>query len=117
MIKRPQATGPLTIVDTPTQLIDLYPTILDILGLAADPGADGKSIFAIGPDERRDARFAFDPHKKHGHNLITIRIEDQTDLPHSRLTVLGPAADPASWRDQVGSMRIGGPRDVGVTLR
>ncbi len=97
LVKRPGARGPLRIVDTPTQLIDLYPTLLDLLDL--EPGAPtaGKSVYAIGPRERREARFAFDPENKHGPGLIEVRIEDQTDLPHSKLSVLGPAADPASW--------------------
>ena len=36
MIKRPHATGPLRILDTPTQLVDLYPTLLEMLDRAAE---------------------------------------------------------------------------------
>jgi hypothetical protein len=115
MIKRPQATGPLRTVATRTQLVDLYPTILDILGLEADAATHGKSVYAIRPEERREARFAFDPNEKHGPDLVEVRIEDQVNLPHSKLTVLGPATDPASWRDQAEGSTIGSRPDV--TLR
>ena len=35
MVKRPRAKGPLAIKATPTQLVDLFPTILDVLNVAA----------------------------------------------------------------------------------
>jgi arylsulfatase A-like enzyme len=101
MIKRPHAKGPLEIKGTPTQLVDLFPTILDILDLEAAHDPSGKSIYSIRDDEQREARFGFDPAKKHGHNLVEVRIEDQKDLPNSKLTVLGPATDPATWRGHV----------------
>jgi Sulfatase len=110
MIKRPHARGPLQIKTTPTQLIDLFPTILDILGLEAAHDLSGRSVYSIRDDEQRDARFGFDPTKKHGHDLVEIRIEDQRDLPNSQLTVLGPAADPATWRGQAdGAVTLGRP--------
>ena len=101
MIKRPHAKGPLEIKETPTQLVDLFPTILDILDLEAAHDPSGKSVYSIRDDEQREARFGFDPAKKHGHNLVEVRIEDQKDLPNSKLTVLGPAISPATWRGQV----------------
>ncbi len=91
MIKRPRAKGPLAIKQTPTQLVDLFPTILDILDLEAAHGLVGKSVYSIAEGERREARFGFDPTEKHGHDLVEVRIEDQMDLPNSQLTVLGPA--------------------------
>jgi len=96
MIKRPHAKGPLEIKETPTQLVDLFPTILDILDLEAAHDPSGKSVYSIRDDEQREARFGFDPAKKHGHNLVEVRIEDQKDLPNSKLTVLGPAISPAT---------------------
>ena len=99
MIKRPGASGTLRILDTPTQLVDLFPTMLDLLDLEPDYQMDGKSVYALAPDERREARFGFDPDKRmDGPNIIEVHIEDPVDLAHSRLTVLGPATDPASWR-------------------
>jgi len=112
MIKRPHAKGPLEIKETPTQLVDLFPTILDILDLEAAHDPSGKSVYSIRDDEQREARFGFDPARKHGHNLVEVRIEDQTDLPNSNLTVLGPATDPATWRDQVDGAVTGGRPDV-----
>ena len=98
MIKRPYAKGALKVVDTPTQLVDLFPTILDILDLKADYETQGRSVYALTPAERRHAVFGFDPNKKHGSNIVEVRIEDQSDLQNSKLTVLGPATDPATWR-------------------
>jgi hypothetical protein len=101
MIKRPYAKGPLQFRQTPTQLVDLFPTIMDILNLEATHDPTGRSVYALRDDEPREALFGFDPTKKHGHDLVEVRIENQKDLPSSELTVLGPAADPATWRSQV----------------
>ena len=101
MIKRPHAEGPLAIKPTPTQLVDVFPTIMDILNLEAAHDPAGRSVYSLRDDEPREALFAFDPTKKHGHDLVEVRIENQKDLPRSELTVLGPAADPATWRSQV----------------
>jgi arylsulfatase A-like enzyme len=101
MIKRPYAKGPLQFRQTPTQLVDLFPTIMDILNLEATHDPTGRSVYALRDDEPREALFGFDPTKKHGHDLVEVRIENQKDLPNSELTVLGPAADPATWRSQV----------------
>jgi hypothetical protein len=97
MVKRPYAEGPLEISETPTQLVDLFPTMLDILDLEFPYEMDGKSVFAIRPNERREARFGFDPKKPmNGPNIVEVRIEDPQDLAHSKLTVLGPVNRSAS---------------------
>jgi hypothetical protein len=93
MIKRPHATGQLRVLDTRTQLVDLFPTVMDVLGLEPTYQPDGKSVYAIRPDEPREARFAFDPTKKYGHKFVEVRIDDQTDRRRSPLTVIGPAVD------------------------
>ena len=97
MIKRPHAEAPLRISEAPTQLVDLFPTVLDILDLAPDYPVDGRSIYRLEPGEPRDIRFGLDPSRKYGHNFLEVRIEDPTDLARSRLTVIGPATDPATW--------------------
>jgi hypothetical protein len=95
MIKRPQAQGPLQVVDTPTQLVDLYPTLLDLLDLSppATP-LDGRSVYSAAADEPRPTYVIFDPDAKHGlgRNLIEVQIDDPLDLPRSELTVIGPVA-------------------------
>jgi arylsulfatase A-like enzyme len=106
MSKRPHANGPLEVRNTPTQLVDLFPTILDILDVEAAHDPTSRSAYSIREDEQRETRFAFNPTKKHGHNLVEVRIEDQKNLQNSRLTVLGPATDPATWRGQVDSAAI-----------
>ena len=93
MIKRPHAAGEFRILDTRTQLVDLFPTVMDILGLEPSYQPDGKSVYAIRPDEAREALFAFDPTKKYGHGFVEVRVDDQTNLRRSPLTVIGPAVD------------------------
>lgn len=94
MIKRPHAEGPLRILDTPTQLVDLFPTILDILDLPPSYELDGRSVYSIRESERREARVGFDPEDlTNGRNFVEVRIEDQSDLPGSPLAVIGPVVE------------------------
>lgn len=102
MIKRPHAAGPLRILDTPTQLVDLYPTLLEILDLEPpDYPLHGRSAYGPDANAPREARFGFDPNKHLGPNVVEIRIEDQSDLLNSDLTVIGPATDPDLWRPEL----------------
>ncbi len=99
MIKRPHAEGPLRVVETPTQLVDLYPTLLDVLKLSPpQPALYGRSIYAKEADEPREVRIAFDPKAAdlQGSNLIEVRIDEPWRPRSSPLTVLGPARDPAT---------------------
>jgi hypothetical protein len=54
------------------------------------------------PDERREARFGFDPDEMHWtrHGRDPARREP-LDSARSPLRVIGPASDPAIWRDRV----------------
>jgi Sulfatase len=102
MIKRPHAAEPLRILDTPTQLVDLYPTLLEILNLnPPDYPLHGRSAYGPDANAPREARFGFDPNKHLGPNVIEFRIEDQSDLRNSDLTVIGPATDPDLWRPEL----------------
>ena len=98
MIKRPHAQAPLQISKVPTQLVDLFPTVLDILDLDAGYPIDGSSVYGLAPGAPRDIRFGLDPTRKYGHDFVEVRIEDPTNLARSKLTVLGPASDPSTWR-------------------
>ena len=107
-IKPPGAGGPLTVRTMPTQLVDVFPTLLDLLELAPPRyRLHGRSVYAAAAAPR-EARFGFDPARRHGWDLVEVRIDDPADLAHSSLTVLGPATDPAIWR---GEIRTGG-RDM-----
>jgi arylsulfatase A-like enzyme len=97
-IKPPGASGPLEVRNTPTQLVDLFPTLLDLLDLAApDYPVYGRSVYAAG-GAPREARFGFDPARRHGHEIVEVRVDDPVHLARSPLTVIGPAIDPATWR-------------------
>jgi hypothetical protein len=102
MIKRPHARAALQISEARTQLVDLFPTVLDILDLEPGYAVDGRSVYELPPDAPRDVRFGLDPSKKYGHNFIEVRVEDPTDLERSRLTVVGPASDPRVWPEGAG---------------
>jgi hypothetical protein len=102
MIKRPQAEGPLQISEVPTQLVDLFPTVLDILDLEPGYPVDGRSIYTLAPGAPREVRFGLDPSRKYGHEFVEVRIEDPTNLARSPLTVVGPATDPRTWPDGAG---------------
>ena len=88
------------------ELVDLYPTLADILDLenAIDSPIHGRSIYA-GQDDQREVRFAFDPHEVTGKNLVEVRIEKPDDLRRSPLTVIGPVAEPAHWRDEIRAVK------------
>ena len=66
---------------------------MNVLGLEPSYQPDGKSVYAIRPDEPRDALFAFDPTKKYGHGFVEVRVDDPTNRRRSSLTVIGPAVD------------------------
>jgi hypothetical protein len=99
MIKPPHAKEPLRISEAPTQLVDLFPTVLDILDLEADYPVDGRSVYALAAGEPRDVRFGLDPSRKYGHDFLEVRVDDPTDLARSPLTVVGPASEPQTWPD------------------
>jgi hypothetical protein len=101
MIKRPHARHRLDVVKQPTQLVDIYPTVLDLLDLELQPvEVHGRSVYASAASPR-EARFALDPEGRYGPNLIEIRIDDPSDLVTSNLTVIGPPIDPTLWRGEI----------------
>jgi hypothetical protein len=102
MVKRPHAAGELRVLDAPTQLVDLYPTLLDILDIdPPDYALHGRSVYGPEADQPREARFGFDPNKHLGPDVMEIRIEDPRDLRNSELTLIGPATDPDLWRPEL----------------
>ena len=97
-IKQAGASGPLRVRAEPTQLVDLFPTLIELLHLGP-PGYPvyGRSVYATSPP-LRDARFGFDPAKRHGPAIVEVRVDEPDHLATSPLTVIGPAVDPATWR-------------------
>lgn len=102
MIKRPGDETPLRQNDRPTQLVDLYPTLADVLDLenTIEAPIHGRSIYGD-EDLLRETRFAFDPDEQTGTNLVEVRIEAPEDLQRSPLTVIGPVDEPAHWRPEL----------------
>ncbi len=102
MIKRPGDREPLREREQVTQLVDLFPSLADILDLehAVDVPVHGRSIYT-GNDEPRDVRFGFDPDELFGSDFMEVRIERPEDLRRSPLTVVGPALKPANWRPEI----------------
>lgn len=59
------------VCETPVDLLDLYPTILEAVGLAAEAdmqGRPGRSLFAIGPEPKDDTRVVFSEYHASGSN-------------------------------------------------
>ncbi len=54
-IKRPHAQHRLEVVERPTQLVDIYPTIIDLLGLEPPAGVHGRSVYAVHRSSPRSA--------------------------------------------------------------
>jgi hypothetical protein len=102
MIKRPHQSGPLQETDELTQLVDLFPTLMDILDLEEliNYPIHGRSIYAD-RKERREVRLGFDPDEQFGPNLIEVRIDTPEDLHRSPLTIIGPALESAHWRKEI----------------
>lgn len=102
MIKRPNDLEPLRVSEQVTQLVDLFPTLVDILDLegAVDAPVHGRSIYNHQKDQR-EVRFGFDPDELFGDNFIEVRIDKPEDLQRSSLTVVGPAIVPANWREEI----------------
>ena len=102
MIKRPDETGPLREVSGATQLVDLFPSLVDILDLEemTDAAIHGRSVYA-GRNDERDIRISFDPEERWGDDYIDVRIETPNDLSRSPLTIVGPTLEPAHWREAI----------------
>jgi len=88
-IKRPNESGALKISDAPTWIVDTSATIADVLGL--DAKFNGRSVFKLPQDEKRERRFFFYDYKS----------SEWTDkyLGHiHEFTVNGNGVDSGSWR-------------------
>lgn len=95
MVKPAGAGGALETNETPSQLIDLLPTLVDLLDLPPPKYPMlGTSVFALDPGQRRETIVGHDPEDTHGPGVFDVRIEDPADLADSALSVLGPAG---SW--------------------
>lgn len=101
-IKRPNSRGELFENQRTTQLVDLFPSLLDILELdEVESGPiHGQSIYG-GDQEQRDVRVSLDPKERWGDDYIDVRIENPSDLARSTLTVIGKTIEPANWRPEV----------------
>jgi arylsulfatase A-like enzyme len=90
------------VCDQPVQLLDLYPTLLDLAGLDADPRLEGRSLRPLLENPRADwphlARTSFGPENvaliSEGHRYI--RYRDGSEELYDR------RADPHEWRNLAG---------------
>jgi Sulfatase len=112
MIKPAERRGMLETAQTPSQLIDLLPTLVELLDLPPPTYPMlGTSVLALDPEQRRAAIVGHDPENTHGPKVFDVRIEDPRNLAESALTVLGPAG---SWgKLPPGQVTAGGPGGAG----
>jgi hypothetical protein len=84
MVKPPLARGDMTMSDEMTQLTDVYPTVMELAGLALPGGLDGRALPAgTGTDDRAPIMFFTTPARPG--DITTLTISDQADIRHSRL--------------------------------
>lgn len=118
MIKPANSTGILKISERPSQLVDLYPTMIDLLALGEDVNTDGFYLFANSfPGNRKASFFLFPPEENDPGDIIKVEVDDQKNLQKSRLTVAGYIKKYGSKR-LLGSLTfdIGGTEDEGLQL-
>jgi len=86
-------------VDRPVGLIDIYPTLLDLCGLAANPANEGRSLAPLLADKNAKwQRPALTTHGRNNHGLRTarwryIRYADGSEELYDH------EADPNEWRN------------------
>ncbi|MCD4722736.1 MAG: sulfatase-like hydrolase/transferase [Desulfobacula sp.] len=91
MIKPAQSIGKLKISTLETQLIDLYPSLSDLLAL---PGIDferveGISVYSKVFPEKRDASFFWFPSKEIEPDIIKLNISNYKDLKNALVSFGG----------------------------
>jgi len=88
MIKPPGAGGDLVFSNDLSQLIDVYPTILDMAGLSAreTEKLDGLSLRGVTLAASRDSHMFFTTPAKIG-EVTALAISDQGNIPGSRLII------------------------------
>jgi arylsulfatase A-like enzyme len=86
-------------LDQPVGLIDIYPTLLDLCGLAANPANEGRSLVPLLADKNAKwQRPALTTHGRNNHGLRTarwryIRYADGSEELYDH------EADPNEWRN------------------
>ena len=90
MIKPANRTQPLLFSDKPTQLIDLYPSIMDLLKIdISTKNVDGISVFDTEFPNKRKAQFFLYPPEDSNPDMTKIMIADQTQLQNPDIEIQG----------------------------
>jgi len=90
MIKTQNDRRPFRFSSRKSQLIDLYPTLIDLLNLKnTDEKIDGLSLFSQEFPVNREANFFFYHPQDDNPEFLKIRISDQTNVDGSPISVLG----------------------------
>ncbi len=93
-------------VDRPVGLIDIYPTLLDLCGLAANPANEGRSLAPLLADKNAKwQRPALTTHGRNNHGLRTarwryIRYADGSEELYDH------EADPNEWRNLANNPKL-----------
>jgi hypothetical protein len=84
MFKPPGSEGPMEVVSDRSQLVDVYPTILDVAGI--DGGkVDGISLAQETQTDERQSKLYYTSPAKTG-EFTELKISDPDDIPASQIT-------------------------------
>ncbi len=103
-------TRPGARVEQPVGLIDLYPTLLELCGLPANPANEGRSLVPLLADEKTKwLRPALTTHGRNNHGLRTsrwryIRYADGSEELYDH------RADPHEWRNLADDPKLAGTK-------
>jgi arylsulfatase A-like enzyme len=91
-----------TLIDAPVGLIDVYPSVLDYLGLPAEPRAAGRSLLRDGKPDPAPTRPVHSETSRLGrslHSIVEGRHKLVLDLESDRAELYDLRDDPGEWRD------------------
>lgn len=100
MLRMPGAAPAL--IDAPVGLIDVYPSVLDYLGLAAEPGATGRSLLRDGRPDPAPARPVYAETSRLGrylHSIVNGSHKLVLDLESGAVELYDLRDDPGERRD------------------
>jgi Sulfatase len=105
MIKPARSSGPMRLSKRTSQLIDVYPTLSELLALETPVRGVGENVFRSEAEGRRTPSIFWFEQFDRQPDVVQLEIEDPTNLPESAIA-FGRIVNDLVVRDLVGSMSI-----------